>query len=202
MSMALFAFLLLFAQANDGPTEKYRYRATRVETPPIVDGDLSDPAWMQAAVIDQMVQQEPNNGEPATEKTEVRLVYDSEAVYISAYCFDSEPSGVVRNTLNFRDDNIWSKDDVVRLALDTFHDHRRAFIFSINPLGTKQDTQSDNNVWNPSWDEVWDVRTRVLDNGWTIEMRLPFRILRFPADGGGTSGFQCRPADQAQERSF
>ena len=98
-------------------------------------------------------------------------------------------SRVVPKHTEFPDDDIWSKDDVVRLALDTFHDHRRAFIFSINPLGTKQDTQSDNNVWNPSWDEVWDVRTRVLDNGWTIELRLPFRILRFPADGGGTWGF-------------
>jgi hypothetical protein len=154
-----------------------------------MDGDLSDSAWQKADVIDQFIQQEPNSGAPGTEKTEVRIVYDSEAVYLSAYCFDSDPKGVVRNTLRFRDDQVWSKDDVVRIAIDTFHDHRKAYIFSINPLGTKQDTQSDNNQWNPSWDEVWDVRTRVLDNGWTIEMKVPFRILRFPAGGGDVWGF-------------
>src|SRR5690349_7208568 len=111
MKKALLTILLLHnisspepirAQTNDGPTEKYRYRATRVETPPLVDGDLSDVIWEKADVIDQMIQQEPNNGAPATEKTELRMVYDAEALYISAYCFDSEPSGVVRNTLSFR----------------------------------------------------------------------------------------------------
>src|SRR5689334_21963166 len=118
MKKALLTILLLHAisslktikaQTNDGPTEKFRYRATRVENPPIVDGDLSDPIWEKADVIDQMVQQEPNNGAPATEKTELRIVYDAEALYISAYCFDSDPAGVVRNTLGFRDDNVWSK---------------------------------------------------------------------------------------------
>ncbi len=198
MSKSLLAITILFAglgvqpargQGSPGATETYRYRALRVETPPTVDGDLSDSVWQKAEVISQFVQQEPRNGAPATEKTEIRLMYDSEALYLSAYCLESDPAGVVRNTLRFRDDSVWSKDDVVRFALDTFHDHRRAYIFSINPLGTKQDTQADNNVFNPSWNEVWDVRTRVLENGWSMELRIPFRILRFPADGGGVWGF-------------
>jgi hypothetical protein len=84
---------------------------------------------------------------------------------------------------------VYTKDDVIRIGLDTFHDHRRAYIFSINPLATKQDSQIDNNTWNASWDEVWDVRTQLLENGWSIELRIPFRILRFPPDGGGTWGF-------------
>lgn len=187
--LACFSAQSARAQDNNGPTEKYRYRATRVETPPAVDGDLSDSAWETADVIDQFIQQEPRVGAPASEKTEVRMVYDADAIYISAYVFDSDPQGVVRNTLRFRDDSVWSKDDVIRIGLDTFHDHRRSYVFSINPLGTKQDSQIDNNVWNPSWDEVWDVRTRVLDNGWSVELRIPFRILRYPADGGGTWGF-------------
>ena len=81
------------------------------------------------------------------------------------------------------------KDDVIRFVFDTFHDHRRAYVFSINPLGTKQDSQIDNNVWNSSWDEVWDVRTRLQDDGWTLEARIPFRILRFPSGGDGVWGF-------------
>jgi hypothetical protein len=177
------------AQNIQAAGEQYRYQAVRIENAPTIDGDLSDAAWEQANVIDQLVQQEPATGEPASEKTVVRVMYDAEAIYISAYCFDSEPGGVVRNTLRFRDDNIWSKDDVIRFGIDTFHDHRRGYVFSINPLGAKQDSQVDNGGWNPNWDEVWDVRTRVLDNGWTVEARIPFRIFRFPADGGGTWGF-------------
>ena len=176
-------------QSSGGQNEQYRYRAVFVETPPTVDGDLSDPVWQQAEVIDQLIQQEPDFGAPPTEKTEVRLLYDSEALYISAYCYDSDPSGVVRNILRFRDDQVWTKDDVIRFGLDTFHDHRRAYIFSINPLGTKQDTQVDNDGWNSSWDEVWDVRTRLQDDGWSLELRIPFRILRFPPGGGGVWGF-------------
>ncbi|MCH7977381.1 MAG: carbohydrate binding family 9 domain-containing protein [Acidobacteria bacterium] len=176
-------------QGSEGHNGQYRYRAVFVETPPTVDGDLSDPVWQQAEVIDQLTQQEPDFGAPPTEKTEVRLVYDSTALYIAAYCYDSDPAGVVRNILRFRDDQVWTKDDVIRFALDTFHDHRRAYIFSINPLGTKQDTQVDNNTWNSSWDEVWDVRTRLQDDGWSLELRIPFRILRFPPGGGGVWGF-------------
>ena len=201
MNMSLPVFLALFgllaglsarpakAQGIQEATEKYRYRATRVETPPTVDGDLSDPVWEKAEIIDQFIQQDPHTGAPSTEKTQVRLVYDSEALYISVYCYDSEPAGIVRNTLRFRDDSVYTKDDVIRIGLDTFHDHRRAYIFSINPLGTKQDSQVDNNMWSGNWDEVWDVRTRVLDDGWTFELRIPFRILRFPAGGGGIWGF-------------
>jgi hypothetical protein len=157
-----------------------------------VDGDLSDSVWERAGVINQFTQQEPDSGAPATEKTEVRLLQDSEALYIAAYCYDSDFEGVVRNTLRHRDDSVWSKDDVIRFVLDTFHDHRRGYVFSINPLGTKQDSQIDNDVWNPSWDEVWDVRTRVRDDGWSVEVRIPFRILRFRNDGGGEWGFNIQ----------
>jgi hypothetical protein len=197
-SMSLITLIVIFsalpalAQSGQGQNDEYRYRATFVETPPVVDGDTSDGVWALAQVIDQFTQQEPASGAPATEKTEIRLVYDSEALYISAYCYDSDPAGVVRNVLRFRDDSVWSKDDVIRITLDTFHDHRRAYVFSINPLGTKQDSQVDNTVWNPNWDEVWDVRTRIQEDGWSFEIRIPFRVLRFPAEGGGIWGFNVQ----------
>ncbi len=182
----------LGAQDNSGRNEDYRYPMTFVETPPTVDGDLSDPAWEQAEIMGDFTQVEPDSGAPSTERTEVRLVYDSESLYISAYCYDSDPDGIVKNTLRYRDDSVWSKDDVVRIALDTFHDHRRSYIYSINPLGTKQDTQVDNNVWNPSWNDVSDVRTQLHADGWSMELRIPLRILRFPADGGGVWGFNVQ----------
>ena len=178
-----------FGERPEQAHGQYRYRAVFVETAPTVDGDLSDPVWQKANVIDQMTQQIPEFGAPSTEKTEVRLLYDSEALYIAAYCYDSDPSGVVRNILRFRDDPVWTKDDVIRFVFDTFHDHRRAYVFSINPLGTKQDSQIDNNVWNSNWDEVWNVRTRLQEDGWSLEARIPFRILRFPSGGDGVWGF-------------
>ncbi len=180
------------AQASLGQNEQYRYRISSVEVPPTLDGDLSDPAWERAEVIDQFTQLEPDSGSPATETTEVRLVYDSDSLYIGVYCYDSNPAGIVRNTLRYRDDDVYTKDDAIRIALDTFHDHRRAYVFSINPLGTKQDTQIDNNVWNSSWDEVTDVQTRLHEDGWSLELRIPFRIFRFPADGGGVWGFNIQ----------
>ncbi len=194
----LLAFLGLLAissaqpargQGAEGHNGQYRYRTVFVETPPTVDGDLSDTVWQVAEVIDRLIQQEPDAGAPSSENTEVRIIYDSTALYIAAYCHDSDPSGIVRNILRFRDDPVWTKDDVIRFVFDTFHDHRRGYVFSINALGTKQDSQIDNNVWNSSWDEVWDVRTRLQDDGWTLEARIPFRILRFPTGGDGVWGF-------------
>ena len=192
---------VLIAQDNSGQNEEYRYPVTFVETPPTVDGDLSDTAWEQAEVIGQFTQLEPDSGAPASERTQVRLVYDSEALYLSVYCYDSDPDGIVRNTLRYRDDDVYRKDDAIRIALDTFHDHRRAYVFSINPLGTKQDTQIDNNTWNQSWDEVTEVRTRIHDDGWSLELRIPFRIFRFPAGGGGVWGFNIQRVIQRKNET-
>lgn len=168
------------AQDRRATHEKYRYHVTTIATAPVIDGDLSDPVWAGVPALNQFVQQEPKEGQPATERSEVRVARDHDNLYISAMNYDSEPSGVVRNVLRFRDDSVWQKDDVVRFVIDTFHDHRRGYVFSINPLGTKQDSQVDNQTWNSDWDEVWNVKTRVLSNGWSVELAIPFRILRFP----------------------
>ena len=180
------------AQTLDENHERYRYRVTYVENPPTVDGDLSDPVWREAQVIDRLIQQVPDYGQPATENTEVRIVYDSTALYISVYCYESDPAGIVRNVLRFRDDSVYTKDDVVRFIVDTFHDHRRAYLFSVNALGTKQDSQIDNESWHSDWDEVWDVKTRLQEDGWSAELYIPFRILRFPSGGDGTWGFNVK----------
>ena len=193
--------LIVRAQDNPGQNNQYRYPVTFVETPPTVDGDLSDPAWEQADVMGQFTQLEPDSGAPSTERTEVRLVYDSESLYISVYCYDSDPDGIVRNTLGYRDDDVYRKDDAIRIALDTFHDHRRAYVFSINPLGTKQDTQIDNNTWNQSWDAVTDVRTQIHADGWSVEFRIPFRAFRFPAGGGGIWGFNIQRVIQRKNET-
>jgi len=110
----------------------------------------------------------------------VRLVYDDEALYVAFYAYESDPSAVTRTMLRYRWDSVWQLDDVVRFSIDTFLDHRRGYAFSFNAFGTKQDAQLDNGGWLPNWDEVWDVRTRTHADGWTAEVRVPFRVIRFP----------------------
>src|SRR3990172_10772034 len=124
-------------QNSEAVHDQYHYRTVRVDTPPTVDGDLFDAVWEQAEVIDLLVQQTPHFGAPATEKTEVRVVYDSEAIYVAAYCYEADPSKRAANILTYRDDQIHMKDDVIRVAFDPFHDHRRAYAFSVNALSTK-----------------------------------------------------------------
>ena len=182
---------------------EYRYQATSVDTPPIVDGDLSDPVWEKAPVIDQFIQMVPDLGQPATERTEVRIVYDSDSLYIAAYLHYTDPTAVVRNVLRFRDDQVWAKDDIIRFFIDTFHDHRRAYVFTTNALGTKQDAQIDNEAWHTNWDEVWNVRTRLQEDGWSAELQIPFRILRFSSGGEETWGLNIeRWIKQKNERAM
>ena len=194
---------LATGQAVQEKHGEYRYQATSVDTPPIVDGDLSDPVWQKAPVIDQFIQMVPDSGEPATERTEVRIVYDSDSLYIAAYLHYTDPTAVVRNVLRFRDDQVWAKDDIIRFFIDTFHDHRRAYVFTTNALGTKQDAQIDNEAWHTNWDEVWNVRTRLQKDGWSAELQIPFRILRFSSGGEETWGLNIeRWIKQKNERAM
>ena len=194
---------LATGQAVQAQHGEYRYQATSVDTPPIVDGDLSDPVWEKAPVIDQFIQQVPDSGQPATERTEVRIVYDSNSLYIAAYLHYTDPTTVVRNVLRFRDDQVWAKDDIIRFLIDTFHDHRRAYVFTVNALGTKQDAQIDNEAWHSNWDEVWNVRTRLQKDGWSAELQIPFRILRFSSGGEETWGLNIeRWIKQKNERAM
>jgi hypothetical protein len=160
------------------------YRAVRVDVAPEIDGDLSDPVWQQADVIGQLMQQIPVRGGQPSQKTEVRFVYDDTALYVAFHAYESDPAAVTRSMLRYRWDSVWQLDDVVRFSIDTFHDHRRGYAFSFNAFGTKQDAQLDNGSWLPNWDEVWDVRTQVREDGWTAEVRVPFRVIRFPEGRG------------------
>jgi hypothetical protein len=179
-----------------------RYRAVYVEVPPPMDGDLSHPAWAEAPPIEQMIQQVPDVGAPSTERTVVRVLYDSTALYVGIYCHEADPSRRTANILSYREDRIHNQDDTIRIGLDTFLDHRRAYMFGTNPLGTKQDAFFDNRALNFDWNEVWDVETRSREDGWTAVFRIPFRILRFPAgEGEQVWGFNVMRAMQAKNET-
>ena len=152
--------------------------ALRTQLPIRVDGTLDDAVWAQAQVISDFVQQEPRVNEPATERTEVRVVFDDGAMYFGITCLDSDPSRIIAREL--RRDNTLKDDDRFEIVLDTFHDHRNAFHFAINPLGTQYDalvTDEGQDI-NLEWDERWWAVAAITDRGWTAEIKIPFTTLR------------------------
>ena len=172
------------------PTAPHQVEPRRVEEGPTIDGRLDDEAWLQAAVIDNFVQQEPSEGDPATERTVVRLIYDERALYIGVEAYDSDPDGVVA-TEKRRDSIRLLDEDNFQVILDTFQDRRSGYMFVTSPLGAKLEQQvaaegeggfggNSQNI-NRNWDGVWDVATRRTPEGWIAEIAIPMVTLRFPA---------------------
>jgi hypothetical protein len=145
---------------------------------PDIDGDLSDAVWQTAPSITGFTQSRPDDGEPATERTEVRMLYDTDALYVFARMFDTEPGGIVAR-LGRRDDHMQS--DMFYVMIDSYHDHRTCFRFGVNPSGVRNDvlTANDDDHGDSGWDPVWDAAARVDSLGWVAEFRIPFSQLRF-----------------------
>ena len=154
--------------------------AVRIEPSqiPSIDGQLDEGIWQEAFLITEFFQRDPAEGEPATEKTEVRILYSDEHIFIGLRCLDSEPSRIRATELR-RDDPL-ENDDRFTLLLDTFHDRRNAYLFRINPRGTKFDAQitDEKRQLNSDWDEKWAAAGRISEEGWTAEMAIPFKSLR------------------------
>ena len=153
----------------------------RVTSDIAIDGVLDEPAWREGAPIGEFVQRIPNSGSQPSERTEVRLLYDENNLYIGVMCFDSEPERVI-GTLMARD-SMLNSDDRVEIILDTFGDQSNAFYFATNPAGAFVDgLVFANGQTNNDWDAIWIVRTRRTDQGWVAEFAIPFRSLSFPAE--------------------
>lgn len=153
-----------------------------------VDGRLDDPAWQAAAPLTTFTQLDPREGEPASQPTEVRILYDDDAIYLGARL-----SGRVRYRLGRRDMSFLDSD-WFGVALDSYHDHRTAFLFQVNPGGVQRDAtvrmEGGHAQEDDSWDGVWEVATSRDSAGWTAELRIPFSQLRFRASPEQTWGLQ------------
>ena len=167
-----------FAQSPSPAATTKSVRVTRTAAVLAVDGVLDEAAWSEAEVVSDFVQQEPRVNEPATERTEVRVLAGDDAFYFGIICHDSVPGGVTARER--RRDNPLTDDDRFEIVLDTFHDHRNAFHFAINPLGTQYDALStdEGRDVNVDWDERWWSEARITDQGWTAEIKIPFTTLR------------------------
>lgn len=152
--------------------------ASRITEPPAIDGALNERAWRDAEVMANFVQAEPFEGQPASEQTEVRLLYDDEAIFIGVTLHDSDPSQIV--TTETRRDSGLGDQDSFQVIFDTFHDRQNGFVFGTNSTGIEYDAQvrSQGNA-SSNWDASWEVRTQMNETGWTAEFRIPLRTLRY-----------------------
>ena len=155
-------------------------KATRIEAAeaPVIDGDLSDPVWQKAEPITEFYQTDPNAGQPATERTDVRFLYDANNLYVYIYAYDRHPE-LIRGTSKNRDGN-FGGDDTVRVYLDPLNTRRNGYQFVINSLGGRIDQLIQNNSdFIREWNTIWTGRARVVADGWTVEMAIPFQDLSF-----------------------
>ncbi len=158
-----------------------------------VDGRLDDAAWRAAVPITEFIQSQPNEGFPATERTEVRILYDDSKLYIGALCYDSEPDKLVVTTLEYGLKPSTHDMDVFAITLDTFLDRQNAFIWLVNPYGAYREGQvfNDSRSADYAWRGVVEIKTQVHDSGYTVEMGIPWTTLRFdPTRGEQQWGMQ------------
>ncbi len=164
-------------------------RAVRAIEPITLDGRLEEKVWKGEA-SDGFIQNDPKDGEPATEQTKVWVAYDDKAIYVAAYCYDSEPGKII-GRLGRRDSQ--TDSDWFIVAVDPYFDKRTGFAFGVNPIGSIMDSTLSNDVnEDDSWDGVWEAKTEINGQGWIVEMRIPFNQLRFAAKDEYTWGVNFR----------
>ena len=162
-----------------GPTRSAE--VTRITSDIVVDGSLDEVPWRRTPTIGELVQRLPRAGTKPTMRTDVRLLYDQNNLYVGVMCYDPEPDRVLASEMQ-RDAQMRA-DDRVSIILDTFGDQSNAFYFSTNPNGALVDgLVFANGETNEDWDAIWIVKTRRSDQGWSAEFAIPFKSLNFPSD--------------------
>ncbi len=209
---SLFAAALIpasaFAQQPPPPTFTVGKLADAAEAP-VIDGLVNEAVWQTVQPYANFTQQDPSEGAPASEKTEVRMVVGKGNVYVSIIAFDSDPSKIIVSQA--RRDASLSETDSVVMVFDTFNDNQNAFVFGTNPLGIEYDGQVARegqssgvsvsgggtagtqrggiSAFNPNWDGDWTVKSQITERGWETEMAIPLKTLRYQTGTNQTWGF-------------
>jgi hypothetical protein len=207
--------------AAPSPAAAHMATAVRVAEAPTLDGDvLGDPAWASAPPISGFVQEQPNEGAPSSERTEVRVIFTADTLYIGAVLYDSDPSGIIVS--DSRRDGDMDDTDSFQMIVDTYRDRQNGFVFGTNPAGIEYDGQVTNegqgggglgfgsrqsggsgSGFNINWDAAWTVRARQTEQGWSAEFAIPFRTLRYPAGTTQTWGINFqRNIRRKNERTY
>ena len=166
--------------------------AVKSTAPITIDGALDEAVWRDAPIAGGFLQSEPDEGEPASQQTEVRVALRRAALYLGVFAHDSSPADIIVSDL--KKDFDTARADMFEVVLDTFHDERNGYMFAINPMGAKWDAQmvNDGRDINVNWDGSGVAKTRIVANGWYAEMAIPFRTLRFrPATRRPGASISC-----------
>src|SRR5689334_2809937 len=157
----------------------------------VLDGKLDDAAWLAASPITEFTQLDPDEGKPASERTEVRFIFDDEALYIGAKMYDKNGASGITTRLVRRDASFDS--DYLQIVIDAYHDHLSRACFEVNPSGSQADRIGiGNSCCDNSWDPIWEAATRIAADGWTAELRIPYSQLRFSRELRQTWGLEVR----------
>ncbi|HYI09805.1 MAG TPA: DUF5916 domain-containing protein [Thermoanaerobaculia bacterium] len=172
----LFLLLPIFSFAQE-VKPRPSYGAVRAWVAPVVDGDLSDAVWSTAPEITGFTQRDPNEGQPATQQTKLKVAYDDDAIYFGALMEDAGP---VTPLLARRDSDL-NNGDYIRISIDSQHDRLNGAAFVVNASNVQMDMILYNDIYDDiSWDAVWSSATKIGPHGWTAELRIPYSQLRFP----------------------
>jgi len=199
-----FSISLIILQAQNSPIDldqKKNYTTQKITTEaPTIDADLSDDVWNTVEWAGDFVQRQPNQGDDPTRGTLFKILYDSKNLYVAFKCLDDNPEEIVKR-LSRRDgfDGDW-----VEINIDSYHDLRSAFSFSITAAGVKGDEfiSNDGGNWDASWDPIWFVKSAIVEEGWVAEAKIPLSQLRFNKEEKQVWGIQVNRRDfRADEKS-
>jgi len=194
MKTRVLVLLLLFAVLT-ADSQNRSVEAVKISQVPKIDGNLDDIAWASAPVLTDFIQSFPNVGEPASQKTEVKILYDDNAMYIGAYLYD-DPSQI-RKQFTARDDEDRKDVDYFSVFFDTYHDKQNGFQFLVTSANVQSDAKLSPTVQvdfgqfgDKTWEAVWNSQVSMKNDGWIVEMRIPYLSLRFPKADIQTWGVQ------------
>jgi hypothetical protein len=156
-------------------------KAVRVEKAPALDGFLDDDAWKSAAPFSGFKMVFPDTGSEPSERTELRVVFDASDLYIGVMCFDREPAKIAANTMahDTAEEYDEANDDTIAVIIDPFQDKRNAYLFIVNPRGARSEGLAFGESSSLNWDGIWGAKSRILADGWSTEMRIPFKTISF-----------------------
>ena len=168
-------------------------RATRVATPLRIDGQLDESLYSSTPPVSDFTQVEPNDGAPATQKTELWVSFDQTNVYVAFRVWESEPDRMIVNEMRRDSNRNIIQNETVGFVLDTYHDRRNGVIFHSNAIGGRLDGQvTDERLYNTDWSPIWDHATGRFAGGWTLEVAVPFKSLRYRPGRDQVWGFNAR----------
>jgi hypothetical protein len=177
----LLASLLFVCPGIAGPRIEVQVvlRAVQVQKGPRLDGLLNDPVWKEAVPFTGFRQARPAPDNPPSQTTKALILFDSQNLYIGVLCSDTEPAKIAANTMAHDAEDMDESDDNVKILLDPFQDRRTAYFFMVNPRGARTEGLAFGENPSLDWDGLWDARARILNDGWSLEIKIPFKTVSF-----------------------